>query len=111
MPTDLFWAGIVVPYGNFYLLSLVRRLIRLSLLPRPMTITFNFYRSSRMPCISPMCCDISFYRSYKRVSIGIGHVSGCCPAFILCLCIEPAFGYMELVLLDAVHRVQPQLAA
>ena len=32
MPADLFWAGIVVPLVNSYLLSLVRRLIRLSLL-------------------------------------------------------------------------------
>ena len=65
MPTDLFWAGIVVPLVNSYLLSLVRQFTTIT--AAPMTITFNFYRSSRMPCISPMCVDISFYCSYKRV--------------------------------------------
>ena len=63
---------------------------------------FNLYRrscprSTRMPCISHMCGDMSFY--CKR---GIVYISWCCPAFILCLRIEPAFFHIELVLLDAV---------
>jgi len=39
------------------------------------------------------------------------YISGVRQHLSLRLCIKPAFGHIELVLLDGVHRVQPQFAA